>query len=355
MKKILLTSIALLAMMMTFGQNDEAVYACFDKTKEKVGLMDRNGNVIIEPQFSVFTGLLYPNGIGSCFQYGRAVMFVEGEDFLDLRPVFVDKHGKVEEIQTKIDDIGWFSEGMLSVKIGGKYGFRDTSDKLVIQPRFDDCKEFKEGLAPVKMNDKWGFINKSGEMVIEPQFKEANPFSEGLAAVEFVRTDEGSSRGFIDMNGKTIIELEPKFEEVKAFSDGLAAVKIWDDNEGYMGGFIDKNGKLVMNNQYNRVSGFHEGLSIVVVDDKKFGVINKSGEMVIEPQFEDAKSFSEGLAAVCKNGKWGYIDRAGKVIIDFQFKSANDFYNGLGRVESNENDDMFYIDKTGKRVLNAIR
>jgi hypothetical protein len=53
-----------------------------------------------------------------------------------------------------------FSEGLIAVKIGSKYGYMDTTGKIGIKPQFDAAGSFKEGLAPIKIGDKWGFVSK---------------------------------------------------------------------------------------------------------------------------------------------------------------------------------------------------
>ncbi|RUR76801.1 WG repeat-containing protein [Chlorogloeopsis fritschii PCC 9212] len=42
----------------------------------------------------------------------------------------------------------------------------------MIEPKFYKTRDFSEGLAPVKIeeNSKFGYINTSGKMVIKPQF-----------------------------------------------------------------------------------------------------------------------------------------------------------------------------------------
>ncbi|EOZ2107593.1 WG repeat-containing protein, partial [Campylobacter coli] len=63
-----------------------------------------------------------------------------------------------------------FSEGLVAVKLNGKWGFIDKSGKIVIESKFDSGGHFSEGLAGVKLNGKYGLIDKSGKIVIEPIF-----------------------------------------------------------------------------------------------------------------------------------------------------------------------------------------
>ena len=45
---------------------------------------------------------------------------------------------------------------------------------------------FSEGFVRVKKDGKWGFIDNNGKVVIEPQFRNVSAFGEGLAWFEGV-------------------------------------------------------------------------------------------------------------------------------------------------------------------------
>lgn len=110
----------------------------------KWGLIDTKGKTIVKPGTYSFKRLYaYPThwaGVFSC-----ATMSAVG---------------------VKAD----FSDGLLAVKKGGKWGFINAEGKIVIKPVYDYVYAFSEGLAAVKQNGKWGFINTKGEMVIEPVY-----------------------------------------------------------------------------------------------------------------------------------------------------------------------------------------
>jgi hypothetical protein len=48
----------------------------------------------------------------------------------------------------------------------GKWGFVDTTGKVVIKPQYDEAKSFEGGLAPVKKGDKWGAISQDNKLRI---------------------------------------------------------------------------------------------------------------------------------------------------------------------------------------------
>ncbi len=141
------------------------------------------------------------------------------------------------------------------------------------------------------------------------------------------------------------------------FFNGLAPVQ--DEDKKW--GFINTHGTIVIDCEYDAVTDFYTGYSVVAIkeaaDDskgtkatKKTGVIDTSGRFVIpmgEYQIENA--FYDGLCAVCKNGKWGYVDENDHIVIDLIYDGASYFSEGLAPVQV----DGKYgaIDKNGNMVI----
>lgn len=104
-------------------------------------------------------------------------------------------------IPATLDDAWWFSEGLASVKVNGKWGFINKNGTMVIPAKFDFTVIFKEGLAPVRMNGKWGFIDKTGSMVIPAIYEESTIFFNGKAKVTL-----NGREFYIDRNGNEVPE-----------------------------------------------------------------------------------------------------------------------------------------------------
>jgi hypothetical protein len=357
-----------------------------DSNSNKVGFIDREGNVIIQPQFE---------GVDFSSEFSEGLLAVKNGN----KYGYIDESGKIA-INPQFDEAYGFSDGLAAVKIGKKYGFIDKTGKIVINPQFEgsypfpyplpfieglssisiDGKSgaidktgklvvnnqfespiiFLEDLAPAKVDKKFGYIDKTGKIVVNPQFDEANNFTDGLAGV---RID--GKWGYIDKTGKTVIN--PQFDEARGFIDGLAPVKI----DKYYG-FIDKTGKIVINPQFDNVnfldngsiglnSGikkgiaasnpFKEGLASVKIDGK-YGFIDKTGKIVINPQFNEAQGFHEGLAAVRIGEQWGFIDKNSKIIITPQFSFATPFRDGISitSIESKKDIKTGYINQKGEYI-----
>jgi len=194
----------------------------------------------------------------------------------------------------------------------------------------------------VLRDGKWGYMNTSGKVVIAPSFSDAWAFSDGLARVTF---DDGR-HGFIDTSGKKAFRAT--YAEARGFHEERAAVKI-DGKWGY----IDPRGKTVIKPRFDYAGVFSEGLAAVAVD-WKFGYIDPKGTMVVEPRFAWGGAFSEGLALVDQpDGSRLFIDKKGEVAIKVpQFDIVDYFHDGFALVGVGSGDRAHagYINKTGKET-----
>jgi WG containing repeat len=317
-----------------------------------VGFMDRTGKFVIPPRFSRAED--FSEGLavvqikdkwGYIDETGRMLIparFNEAESFKNgfalvnisgVKRGYINKAGRFMPMPDEVEAFGRLADGLIAVKVEGKWGFMNTLGQIVIAPQFDPdigeygddiyYRTFAVGLALVKSKGKWGYINKSGKYVIAARFDKANPFESGLARV--------------------------------------SVKEKW--------GLINRSGEFVVPPTFERVESFAEGLAVVSIDGKKFGYINAGGQLVIAPQFTGATAFSEGLAsaqvAVRKGSEieylWGYIDRSGRFVIKPQFISAGVFDRGLARQTISEflgipapspgfHDEWGYIDRTGRFV-----
>ena len=190
----------------------------------------------------------------------------------------------------------------------GKCGFKlRSTGEIVIPLKYDDAYDFREGLVVVKLNGKWGFIDKTGKEITPLKYDDVRVYgmNEGMVAVEF-----NDRYGYIDHTGKEITPI--KYYAVDSFVEGLAGVAL----NGC--GFIDKTGKEVIPLKYDSVGCFTEGLAKVKLNNK-WGYIDKTGKEVIPLKYDDASYFIGGKAKVMTKNIFGiekefYIDKNGNIV-----------------------------------------
>lgn len=186
-----------------------------------------------------------------------------------------------------------------------------------------DKKEKRgEMLYPIRQDGKWGYIDKEGKVVVKPKYDVASIAPEGDYEGYYI-VGIGDKYGFMDNSGKVVIDM--KYDGINFFTkDGLARVMV----------------------KTPRVDSSYSSYN-----SEKWGFIDEKGDYVVEPQYGYAGDFHEGMAAVgtgeYPNRKWGFIDKTGKMVIEPQYIGANRFTDGVAVVWYAD-DDMAYIDKTGK-------
>jgi hypothetical protein len=285
-----------------------------------------------------------------------------------------------------------YTPSLFPVKQGTKWGYIDSTGRLVIDFQYDEANDFCDGLAGVRVGDSWGYIDEDGRMVISPQLGTGSAFSDGRARILL-----SGEVGYMDKTGRVVIapSLEWAKGNAQTFSEGLATAQRREGGYGY----IDTTGALVLRLPgATAAGGFHEGLAGVRTKDG-YGYISKRGLFVIQPRFTGATPFSngravvedgffefciidtsgrvlrrldygqvmglaEGRASVCDSGPvelltgessetfeplWGYIYGSGELVIPLKFTNASEFRGGLARVED-DSAKMAYIDLQGDYV-----
>ena len=215
-------------------------------SEKKWGFLDDDGEVVINPQFSLIGP--FKDGMASIGEYDSTRK--------SYKWGFINKKGEIL-INYQFYSIGNFNKGISVAALDEKkYGFIDETGKYLVNPMFDWARDMKNNSAPVKQGDSWGYIDKEGKFIINPQFKDAFSFGES----------------------------------------GIALVKSSNDKYGY----IDKDGKYLINPQFDAATDFYGSHAFVSVS-QKWGIIDKEGKYTVNPQFDyifvyDAESEYGGFA-----------------------------------------------------------
>jgi hypothetical protein len=299
-----------------------------DKLTGLIGFIDKQGILVIEPQFAVAPAILQ----NRAYYRDRQLYFSGGMArvlSLDLGPDPTDATKRIT----------W-------------RGYIDAQGNRAISADYDYIFDFHEGLAAVCIQEErlhCEYIDRTGNSVIVMApgkqevvikgYQSGSDFSEGLAAVAAWECSDATDHdcvkyGYIDKAGKLVIPA--RFDGADRFSQGLAAVKV-----GGKYGYIDKTGKLVIqmplpDAEYRSLGPFSEWLAVVQAGPWQFGYINIKGVMAINPVFKFAESFRGKLAKVRvryqpkdQDGciKQAYINRAGKIVWESEVCLPDSFGN----------------------------
>ena len=164
----------------------------------KVGLLNKNGNIIIKPMYDGVT------------PYGR-VKIKNSYGLVNDQGEFIVK-AMMEELEP-------FSKDFFLVKQQGKYGLITIQGQWKIPLFFQDLRPCAESMARAQYEGKWGFVSDQGAWAISPMFEMAETFSSGVAAVQ----KEGKW-GYITPQGNW--KVPPQFTKAEKATGGIATIEV---------------------------------------------------------------------------------------------------------------------------------
>lgn len=141
------------------------------KVNGRWGVVDTSGSKWLIP--AEYDGIIQDE-LGRCMAQ-NAVFVVKNDQVLLL----VDG----EQVGGPYEDARPFADGWAAVKLGGRWGFIDTTGTVQIQPQFEDALSFGQHVAAVQIDGLWGYISLYGEVAIEPVYLGAKSFYDGSAPV----------------------------------------------------------------------------------------------------------------------------------------------------------------------------
>lgn len=325
---------------------------------DKFQYVDRQGNIVIEPQFTSATvfreGLALVEILDEDSRFGfitedgefaikpnykAATIFSEGISWVisqDSAPAAINKDGEFIFRLDIANQVRIFKDGLAAFSIINdkneeKWGFVDKNGEIVIAPQFSMVLYFSEGKCAVSNGDKIGFINKEGELVINYQFDIYNyTYNNYIFENKECVVQLGEYHGVIGSDGVFI--LNPQFSSIQL--DGN--MYLVEQNSNF--GWCDRNGKFIINPQFDLAFPFKDNkITPVSVSGEKFGFIDKEGKFVLNPQFKFASPFNGDLSLVAISNKFGFINKTGKYVVNPQFDepSTDIIYHMLGLTYSN--------------------
>jgi uncharacterized protein (TIGR02145 family) len=277
-----------------------------------------------------------------------SIVPVEGSNG-EYQYIDLNQKGKIV-INPQFGDANIFRGGLALVKttgINGKYGYINKKGKYVVAPTYDYAQDFNEGVAWVQMeNQPPMLINKKGEILMQiDSLTQAYPFVDGLAKVDYYSQGQ-DIEGFINKKGEIVIAAA-EGEKISFMNDGLYAFR---SNASKKWGFKNKQGEVVINEQFDALFVFIDGIAVVKVGDK-YGVINKKGDFIINPQYEALIYDSDGLFVVKVGEKFGWINKKGEILINPQFDASIPF-SGSNLAPVQMGSKWAYVDRKGQIVIN---
>lgn len=344
----------------------------------KWGVIDREGNMIIKPQYDELSDPI--NGVIYVSSGGKFGFYDVEKKKLVLKPTynFIGAFNNLDVCWVK--NGSKYSNGVLK---GGKTSFINRDGKLIIPLKFEQVNTFPHSADPMEsslpihsgqnsnnvllspfqpMPDSeepylWfatkgmatpGIVDVKGTIVLpEKKYNVVYKPTDGMVRFS---TTEGKKRtlrtreGFFDIAQKKeyVTDSEYKFAP---FTNGISKAMKKDSTLYY---FVDRNLSEI-SDRYTVAGNFQDGYC-TVGRAKKYGVVDHTGKEIIPLQYDGILAhFSEDLIGVKQDGKWGYITPHGEVAVPFVYDDVWTYTNGQAAVK--QNGLIGVIDKKGEIVL----
>lgn len=262
------------------------------KQHDLFGVIDRQGNTIINPEYSEIKIPNPQKAIFICYQAENTIVLNERKEEI------LSQYNNVQPIRLKnISSDLMYEKSILKYEKDGKYGLVNFEGKEITKPIYDEIDSFpyKEGELLVKQNGKYGIINIKGNKILEIEYDEIK--------LDEYYTDENHYRyaGYIVLN-KT--------------------------EEGYRYGYKNSKGKEILNTQYNEISRVTEmqdndNAYLICAKNGQYGVA-KNEETIIENEYQSIHyDATNKLFVVKKSKKYGVVNIEGKVIVPIQYQEID--------------------------------
>ncbi len=320
----------------------------------KIGVIDRNGNIIIDP---IYEEIKIPNPekpLFACYNNDSIkILNANKEEILT-------DYQKVEPIRLEsIASDLMYEKSVLKYLENGKYGLINFDGKKITKPIYDEITgvPYKEGELLVKQNEKYGVINIKGNKLIKIAYDkiEVDGYYEksGYQYAGYIisnTTEEGYRYGYIDYKGKLI--LDPEYNELSRI------VEIADNENAYLlcaknGQFgVRKNEEEIIANEYQSIEYNESNQLLVVEKSKKYGIATLEGKLIVPVQYNSiditgiylyAKN-DQGITVYNSNGTEANIDTDVAIL-----NTENEKYKI--RINNKEGTKYGVIGKNGEQII----
>ena len=151
----------------------------------KAGLIDHEGNLLIEPSLDRLLN----------FQEGRGLVRDEKYRFYYITEQAHLYDGFYQEATE-------FKHGVAVVQVNGKWGIINQKGIEIIPPKYDKIESFEDGYAKVRIQGFNGLASLNGDLIVQPDYEYISYAGEGLFRVE-----QGDMIGYFDMEGEWVWDL----------------------------------------------------------------------------------------------------------------------------------------------------
>lgn len=364
------------------------------KIDDRLGIIDGNGNIVIEPNYSVIQIPDPSKPLFVCMSnYNTQTKEYETKVLNDKKEQVITGYETIQAIPRETTEDGVpFENTVLKYKKNGKFGLINLEGKEITDPIYDDISAvtYKEGMLLVKINGKVGVININGVEVIKPEYDNITVDNYYDVKTRYKNTgfivckisEDGYRYGYIDFKGNVI--LNPEYTKIERVTE------IEDEKDIYLIAYKDgqagllKNKKIILNYEYEDIIYYAYNDVFIVQRNAKQGVVDRNGNIKIEPEYSNinfggiyvnattadnttkildlnGNEINDGYISKTptkdnkhyivygEDGIYKIIDENGNVVIDKNYTNIEEVENNYFIVANDRNNGI--IDLSGKSLV----
>ena len=289
----------------------------------KWGVIDSNGNIVIEPSFGEM--IIVPNSKEDVFLYTYDVNYDDGtyktKAINSKNEGIFTNYEQVEAISSVDENQNLVYDGkVLKVQNGGKYGLINLEGKEILPCEYDSINLLQgvENTLIVSKDSSYGIVDNDGKVIIPPSYSEIQNLGNEASQGFIVKNSEGKY-GIVDIGNSQVLEL--KYDAISKIHEGEYYVVTEGNNQK----IVKRSGQEVLNANGKEITALLKNPEngVIYKVDNKYGVMNLSGEDVVGASYDDLKEGKTGILIAKKDDKYGIIDLQGNGKIDFKYNSIN--------------------------------
>lgn len=277
---------------------------------DKVGVIDKDGNIIIDASYD---DIIIPNlekDIFICSNFNEEKNKVVNSKNEELYA----QYDNIEPIKLKnIASVLCYEKNILKYEKDGLYGLIDFDGNVKCKNIYDNIENLQstEGKFKVEKDGKYGIINLNGKQLVECNYYD-------IITDDYIVSDcKYDKSGFIVSN-KT--------------------------EDGIRYGYINYKGDKLLNTDFNEIIRINnlEEIYLIVAQNGQYGLY-KNNKQIVKPEYQSIEYCDNGGIIIKKNQNYGLINLEGKIIVDIKYESIEE--SGIYLyAKNNSNNDVYDID-----------
>jgi len=327
---------------------------------ERYGVIDRQGNIIVEPIYDI---IQIPNPSKPIFicmsDYDTEAREYTIKVFNEKGEILYGEYNNIQAIpnETASDGIP-FEKTVLKYKMNEKYGIISIDGKKITEPIYDQISSisYKEGMLLVEQNETLGVININGRTLIPVEYYSIttdNYYSEQTLyqTTGFIvsqKKEDGYKYGYIDYKGKKIVDtIYTEIERVNEIQEdkNIYLVAIKDGQAGLL-----KNKQEILNYEYEDITYNLYNDVFVIQRNGKQGIVNRQGECKIPVDYDNIL-FGGIYVNAEKDEEITILDINGNIVEDQNILLKIPTTDGKHYIVSDKNEIYKIIDNDGNVVI----